>query len=181
MVLGVLLVAAALWQQPGRAVVPVPGQRGSAFDSTRDLVAEVGRSVADVRSALELFRRAVFNSPDAEVLNTAAGFRLQCRSLDSTAAAAARKVCRSCAERAVQSALSDYRAVLPSVSRVGGQCAARLARDSNGERAAERLRRDVRVVGNAIVEGLVPYERRLQTLRVAAGWAPRSPRARPSP
>jgi len=88
-------------------------------------------------------------------------------------------VCRSCAERSVQSALNGYRAILPSVSRVGAQCATRLARLSRGERAAGQLRRDVRVVGNAIVEGLVPYERRLQVLRVAAGWA--SPRARAGP
>jgi hypothetical protein len=173
MILRALLVAAALAQQPGRVVVPLPGQRGSAFDSTRALVAAVGQRVADVRSALELFRRAVFNSTDAEVLNTAAGFHLRCQALDSAAAAAARKVCRACAERSVQSALNGYRAVLPSVSRTGAQCAARLARLSRGARAAEQLRRDVRVVGNAIVEGLIPYERRLQTLRVAAGWAER--------
>ena len=181
MIVRVLLVAAALWQQPGRATVPVPGQRAAAFDSTRGLVAQVGQRVADVRSALELFRRAVFNSPDAEVLNTAAGFRLRCQSLDSVAAIAAQKVCRSCAARAVQTAVNGYRAVLPSVSRVGAQCATRLARLSRGERAAEQLRRDVRVVGNAIVEGLIPYERRLQTLRVAAGWAQRPTRTGPSP
>lgn len=180
MILRALLVAATLWQQPGRAVVPMPGQRSSAFDSTRGRVAEVGQRVADVRSALELFRRSVFNSPDAEVVNTADAFRLQCRSLDSTAAVAARKVCRSCAERDVQSALNGYRAVMPSVSRVGAQCAMRLERLLHGEHAAERLRRDVRVVGNAIVEGLIPYERRLQVLRVAAGWAPRATRAGPS-
>jgi hypothetical protein len=175
-----MLVAVALWQQPGRVVGPVPGQQSSGFDSTRARVAEVGQRVADVRSALELFRRAVFNSPDAEVVSTAAGFRLQCRSLDSTAAVAARKVCRSCAERTLQAALNDYRAVLPSVSRVGAQCATRLARLLHGEHAAERLRRDVRVVGNGIVEGLLPYERRLQVLRVAAGWAPRPKRPGPS-
>jgi len=181
MILHAMLVAAALWQQPGRAAVTLPGQQSSAFDTTRGLVAGVGQRVAGVRSALELFRRAVFNSPDAEVVNTAVGFRLQCQSLDSTAAVAARKVCRTCAERAVQSALNDYRAVLPSVSRVGAQCATRLARLMQGAGAAERLRRDVRVVGNAIVEGLVPYERRLQVLRVAAGWAPRPTRAGPRP
>jgi hypothetical protein len=179
MILRVLLVAAALWQQPGRATVRLPGTQRTAFDSTRDLVATIGQRVADVRSSLDLFRRAVFNSTDAEVLNTAAGFRLSCRSLDSAASVGARKVCRSCAERSVQSALNGYRAILPSVSRVGAQCATRLARLSRGERAAGQLRRDVRVVGNAIVEGLVPYERRLQVLRVAAGWA--SPRARAGP
>jgi hypothetical protein len=182
MILRALLMAAALWQQqPGRATVRLPGSQSTAFDSTKDIVAAIGQRVAGVRSSLELFRRAVFNSPDAEVLSTAAGFRLSCHSLDSAATAGARKMCRSCAERSIRSALNGYRAVLPSVSRVGAQCAARLARLSRGEQAAEQLRRDVRVVGNAIVKGLVPYERRLQTLRVAAGWAQRPPRAGPRP
>ncbi len=183
MVLPALLVSVALAQQPGRAVAPVPGQQSTAFDSAREQVAEVGRRVADVKSGLELYRRAVFNSPDAEVLSSATGLRGACQALDTTAARAARQLCRSCASRPVQTAFNSYRAVLPSVRQVGAQCAARLAR-ARGDRAAEQLRHDVRVVGNAIVRGLVPYERRLQVLRVAAGWAPRPQqpaRARPGP
>jgi hypothetical protein len=179
MLLPALLITAGLLQPPGRVGMPGQDTQGASFDSTRDLVAAIGRRVADVRSSLELFRRAVFNSTDAEVLSTAARFRIRCHALDSAALVVPRKMCRHCAERSVQSALDGYRAILPSVSRVGAECATRLARLSRGARAAERLRRNVRVVGNAIVEGLVPYERRLQILRVAAGWVGPPVRGRP--
>jgi hypothetical protein len=179
MMLPLLAIVAALGQQPGHAGVPSPQQRAEAFDSAKGIVSAVGLRIADVRSALELFRRAVFNSPDGEVLSTASAFRLRCRALDSVAVAGARRMCRSCGLAEVEVALRGYRDVLPAVGRVGARCADQLARLSRGSDAAKQLRREVRTVGNAIVVGLVPYERRLEVLRVAVGWA--SPRGRAQP
>jgi hypothetical protein len=179
MLLPVFAVVAALWQQPAPRAVASPQQPSAGWDSTRALVGSVGMGVAEVRSALELFRRAVFNAPDGEVLSTADMFHTRCHALDSVSVSAARKVCRSCASKSVQDALNGYRAVLPAVGRVGARCAQQLTRLLRGAGAAQRLRHDVRVIGNPIVAGLIPYERRLETLRKAAGWAP--PRARPAP
>jgi hypothetical protein len=161
-----LLFGLTLQQQP-RARAPQTGGHTAAFDSTGVAVNALGVRVADVRSALEEFRRAVFNGPDGEVLRTAGQFRAACHALDSVASRTARRVCRRCASSNVQQALDRYREAIPSVTRVGARCAAQLSRLVRGPDAAKRLRRDVRVIGNPIVTGLVPYERRLETLLAA--------------
>jgi len=111
----------------------------------------------------------------------AGGFVTQCRALDSVAVVASRRICRACASRDVQAAVNAYRMGLPAVGRLGARCAGQLLRLSRGPDAAKHLRHDVRVVGNAIVTGLIPYERRLQTLREVAGWVPPRIRPRPAP
>jgi hypothetical protein len=172
----ILSLAAVLLQQPLAARTQAPPGT-MPFDSTTKLITSTGRSIADVKSALEMYRRAVFNGSDADVLDASTTLRLRCHSLDSAAVFAARRVCRRCTQPNVQPPLDRYREIMPAVASVGSRCAARLAsllrKPAPG--AARQLRSDVRVVGNAIVTGLIPYERRLQALREATGWAP--PRA----
>ncbi len=171
-----LLLAAAIAQpQPSRAAARQEPAGATAFDSTTQQVRAVGRAVGDVKSALDVFRRDVFNSPDGDVLATAAGFQQSCHALDLAAVLAARKICRHCGSPEVQRALRGFRAVLPSLARMGVRCGARFKRAlavQPQHEAAASLRRDARVIGNEVMAALVPYEQRLQVLRVAAGWAP---------
>ncbi len=175
MILQMLAVLTALWQQPGRAPAATSADRLAAFDTTTATIGAVSDRVADVKSALDLFRRAVFNAPDGEVMITAEMFRARCHSLDSVAAAAPKRVCRSCAAPRVNAALSGYRRVMPVVARTGARCASRLERLANGPDGAKGLRREVRSIGNGIVAGFVPYERQLQVLTEALGVAPPRP------
>jgi hypothetical protein len=92
MILPVLALVAALWQQPAPASAQSRERRAAAWDSTTSLVVAVGLGVAEVKSGLELYRRAVFNAPDAEVLSAAQVFRSRCHSLDSVAVVASRRV-----------------------------------------------------------------------------------------
>ncbi len=165
-----LLLAGLLQQRPA----PAPQHDATpAFDSTTQVVRGVGFSVADVKSSVELYRRAVFNWPDSLVLSSAAALERSCHSLDRTALAAARKICRHCGSPDLQRALDGYRAVLPATARIGARCAARLGRlvrSGSPGKAAGRLRGDVEAVSGAIYTGFVPYERRVAVLRVAAGW-----------
>jgi hypothetical protein len=182
----ILSLAGVLLQQPLNAR-PQAQQGAPPFDSTTKLVSSTGKVVGQVKSALEMYRRAVFNGPDPDVLDASTSLRLQCHSLDSAAVFAARRVCRRCTQPNVQSALDRYREIMPEVASVGSRCAARLALllRKPAPEAARQLRHDVRVVGNAIVTGLIPYERRLEALRDVAGWAPArtntAPRRAPRP
>ncbi len=182
MLLPVLLIAAAL-QQPQQRPAPgaAVGQREAAgYDTSLTVVNRVGLKVAYVKSGLELYRRAVFNGADGEVLNTSDNLRQQCRALDSTAAAAPRKICRRCGSPAVAAALRRYEQILPSVARVGAQCASRIAYLARQRDAAKRLRAEVRVIGNRIVAGFAPYEQRVSALLLAVeGRAPASSPRRP--
>jgi hypothetical protein len=185
--LALLLVAGMLQQQP-RSTTVAQQEKAAAFDSTTRLVVAVGSAVADVKSYLDLFRRAVFNGLDADVVSSAAALGYRCDTLRSSAFQAARKVCQHCGARDVQQALEGYRGVMPELARTGASCGARLARllaaGGTQHDEAQGLRHAVRVIGNQIVAGIVPYERRLQVLRVAAGWAPAPVPAasdRPSP
>ncbi len=181
MILPILTFLGVLQQQPAaRRVAPaVAERRAESFDTARAIVSAVGRSVADVRSNLELYRRAVFNSTDADVLSTADALRGTCLALNTEALSGARRMCRTCGAREVQPSLQGYRGVLPEVGRTGAQCAGELSRLLRAREAAKELRHGVFAVGNIIFRGLVPYERRLGALRVAAGWAP--PRVAPVP
>jgi len=182
MLSALLLAGALLQQQPHRAPpphVPTATQRASAaaFDTTTQAVANMGASVAEVKTALSLYRRAVFNGPDGDVIASGQYFQRSCHVMDSVALVTARTVCRHCGSKAVQDALVGYRAVMPALSRLGARCATRFdellrGRDSV---AVRRLRREVRVIGNEIVAGLSRYEQRLERLRVAAAWTKTAP------
>ncbi len=162
-----LLLAGLLQQRPA----PAPQHDATpAFDSTTQVVRGVAFSVADVKGSLELYRRAVFNWPDTLVLSSAAALQRSCQSLDRTALAAVRKVCRHCGSPDLQRALEGYRGVLPSVARMGAGCARRLRgllRSGPPEAAARRLRGDVGAISNAIYTTLVSYEGRVADLRRA--------------
>ncbi len=179
MTLSILTLVLALWQQPARTPAARSAQQRAAFDTTGAAVNAVGDRVADVKSGLELFRRAVFNGPDGEVLSSAELFGARCRSLDSAATAARPKICRSCSAPRVNTAFTGYRQGLPDLARTGSQCAARLQQLAARSDAAKGLRREVRSIGAALVAGLTRYERRVQTLRQALGTMP--PRAAPAP
>jgi hypothetical protein len=176
--LALLLVSAILQQQPTRAAALQREASSAEFDSTTQQVALVGSAVAEVKSYLDLFRRAVFNGSDGDVLTAAGAFGQHCHWLEIAALRASRKVCRHCGSPEVQRALEGYRGVMPTVARTGARCAAtigRLQAATSQHQAAVNLRHDVRAIGDAIVAGLTRYESRLQALRVAAGWAPQAP------
>lgn len=164
-----LLVLMAAFQQPR---TPAAG-RIENYDSTVATIVAIGRSVADVKSALDAYRHTVFNGTNANVVQRAGEFRGACLTLASTADRGARTLCRSCVNPQIRPTLEQYRANLPRLGAVGRQCAARLRELSAGSegRSAERLRRQVREVGNRIVLGFQPYEARLQRVREAFGWA----------
>lgn len=167
-----LLAVALLQQQPQPVTRDSRAASRIAFDSTRDAVVTMGARVASVRSSLDLYRRAVFNGPDGDVVAMATHFRQACRALETTARLTARRVCRTCGSVPVQRALEGYRGVMPEVRRTGAHCAARLGEllRRNAPERVRLLRRDVRVIGNDVVIGLRSYERRLAVLRQAAGW-----------
>jgi hypothetical protein len=181
--LAVLLSVALLQQQPERVTRDSRVESRIAFDSTRDAIVTMGARVASVRSSLDLYRRAVFNGSDGDVVAMATHFRRACHALESTARLTARRVCRTCGSRPVQRALEDYRGVMPEVSRTGARCAARLGAllRRKAPEGARLLRRDVRLIGNDVVIGLRSYEQRLAVLREAAGWTHSPPVPRTPP
>lgn len=178
-----LLVA---FQQPARAA---PSQQPTAsrpatqraaargpvenYDSTVATIVAVGSRVAEMKTDLDQYRRAVFNRTDANVVRQADQLRQSCQSLATTAERAAHTLCRSCINRQIRPTLDQYRAYLPRLGVVGRQCATRLRELSSGSesQSAGGLRREVRRVGNRIVLGLRPYEVRLEAVRRAFGWA----------
>jgi len=168
-----LLALATALQQPTTANERALQARRTALDSSRAAIAHMADRVADVRSALDVYRRAVFNGTDADVLNMAAFLANACHGMDSVAVVTVRKVCRRCAfQPEVQSAFDGYRQVIPAVGRTGAACAARLARLARGPAPAKGLRDEVRVIGNPIVTVLMKYEERVHAVLVALNAAP---------
>ncbi len=159
-------------QQPRRAPAELSGP--AAYDTSFAAINQVGFAGAYVKSALDLLRRAVFNSPDAEVLSAAGNLRAKCRELDSTATGVPRRICRHCGSPQVRSALQRYRASLPSLARVGGRCASRVAVLSRGSGAAARIKREFFTLSNPIIEGLRADERHYPDVEIAmqGGVAP---------
>jgi hypothetical protein len=171
MMIPLALAMAALLQQPQAPQRPAqtPATREAATNETRQAIIDVGRGVAEMRSAHDALRRAVFNSPDAVVVQRAHQMRESCRALTTVAAAAALHVCRSCFSTAVQPAMSAYRGVLPEVGRVGTRCASQLDRALRAPDSAAALRRDIWSLATTVVNGLFPYEERLLAVRRALG------------
>lgn len=187
MLSSILILFAALLQQPERGAAPSQHAREATFDSSRVAVARMANHVADLRSGLDVFRRAAFNGADGDVVTTAANLSAQCRTLDSLAAVTERKVCRRCAfQPAVQEALDGYRRAMPALGRSGARCVVRLRQLSRGADVVKRLRRDARSVSNPIVLALTDYERRLDALLEVLNAKPprpipRRPAQRPGP
>jgi len=144
------------------------------FDTTVAAIRRVGLSVAEVKSGLEAFRRAANREPGGVVVERAAMLQGKCRAMARSASTEARVLCRDCVDGERRAALERYRAYLASLARVGNECAASIARQhqrGGTDRAAERLKREARAIGDRIIAGLVPYEQRLAVVRRAFGWA----------
>jgi len=171
-----LALAAALFlQQPApQRPAPAPANRDAAQATSRQAITDVGLRVAEVRSTYDLYRRAVFNLPDAMVLQRGQELRRVCGDLASMARAAGGRICRTCFAAGAQRAVERYRAVLPSVSQVGVRCAGQVAQPAGGREAARALRRSVDQVGRGLTNGLQTYEARVQGIREGFGIAPAS-------
>jgi len=175
-----LLLAVTLLQQPRHETPAARAARLQAFDTTKAVVGLVGKPIAEVRSALDVYRRAVFNGTDDEVLHNADYLRTSCEAVDSAAKRNVTRVCRHCAAGDVQAAFDRYRQMLPSLSSGAGRCAARLWRLERGPDAAKRLRQDVRVIGNPLIMTLRGYEARLTVVLRVLNIIPAAPlRTRP--
>jgi hypothetical protein len=172
----VLAVALVLQQQ----AAPRPTSAAETVQAaTRQAISDVGRGVGEARSTHELLRRAVFNGPDAQVVERARQMQQRCRELVTIVQSAAGRVCRSCFSASAQRAIDAYRAALPSVTQVGTRCVNQLTRDLRARDAAAAARASIRVIGAAVTSGLLPYEAKLLEVRRAFGLvAPDGP-ARP--
>jgi len=178
MIPSALVLAALVLQQPAPRPSPAANAaRLAAFDTSKAVMAEVGGAVAHVKSGLDIYRRAVFNGPDQEVLNNADFLRAACADVDSAARRGAGRICRRCAEPDVQRALDGYRQMLPSLARGTARCAAQLWLLEQRHDGPARLRHDVWVVGNPLVATLRYYEARvgvlLQALHITPAVQPR--------
>ena len=179
--MNVLMLAAAVLfqQQPATR----PSSDTSALAVSRQTITEVGMSVAEVRSALDLYRRAAFNSPNSVAVERAQVLQRRCAELDVAARAARTRICRACFTADVQPAIERYRGGLVGTAQLGVRCAGFLARRLRADPTGAAARRDARSVSELIVEGLRPYEAQVHGVRVALGLevaapqpAPRRPR-----
>jgi hypothetical protein len=165
----VLAAAVLLHQQVPQRPAQSSASRDSAVTGSRQAIVDVGRSVAEMRSAHDALRRAAFNSSDAVVVERAQELRQRCRDLTTVARATPGRLCRTCFSAAAQRAVNGYRAILPGVSQVGTRCASQLAQSIGTRTPAASVRRDIWAVGRTTVEGLFPYEARLRDVRRAFG------------
>lgn len=161
--------APAASQQPQLTRDPPPR---TAYDSTVYAITALGTRVAEVRSGIELLRRAAFNEPDGSVLERADLMRTRCREMAAAAERGQQFICRGCQAPNVQGVLDAYRSQLPAVARLARSCAARLEQLRGGEpaAAAAALRGEARPLSARLAEGLRPYEQRLEAVRRAFGW-----------
>lgn len=169
-----VLAAALLFQQqvPRRLAPGTPQASDSVQAATVQAITEVGRSVADMRSAHEFLRRAAFNQTEPMVVERAQQMQQRCRDLTTVARAAVARVCRRCFAAAAQRALNAYRGVLPSVGQVGTRCANQLGQMLRARDPAAAVRRNVWSITRTIVQGLLPYEARVQEVRQAFNLVP---------
>jgi hypothetical protein len=179
--MNVLVLAAAVLfqQQPATR----PSTDTSAVATSRQAITDVGMSVAEVRSALDLYRRAAFNSPSSVAVERAQVLRRRCAELDVAARAARTRICLRCFAADVQPAIERYRGGLVGTAQLGVRCAGVLARRLRADPTGTAARSDARSASELIVEGLRPYEDRVRGVRVALGLevaapqpAPRRPR-----
>jgi len=174
------LIVAVLLQQPlAQRPAPSTAAHDSATSRSRQAIQDVGLHVAAMRTAHDAFRRAVFNFPATVVAERAQDMRRSCEDLTATARAAPARICRSCFAARVQRAMDGYRAGLPGVARVGTRCVAQMARILGAKDPAATARRDVYAVTDGVVQGLFPYEARVQEVRRALGLIPLTPQREP--
>ena len=161
-----LVLAVALALQQLTAQQPA----AQAQTGTRQAITDVGRAVAEARGGHERLRRAVFNFADAQVLERAREMQQRCRELVTIAQAAPGRLCRSCYAASAQRAIDAYRITgLPSVGRVGTRCVNQLTQDLRARNAAAAVRASIRIIGQTVAAGLMPYEAKLRDVRIAFG------------
>ena len=176
MISSALVLAALVLQQPAPRPAPATvAARQAAFDTTKAVVGEVGRAVGQVKSGLDVYRRAVFNGADEEVLHNADYLRAACVGVDSVARHAVGRICRRCADADAQRAFENYRLMLPDLGRGMARCAAQLWKLERRPDGPKRLRQDVRVIGNPIVATLRYYEAKLAVVLQALHITPAPP------
>jgi len=164
-----LALALALVLQQQAVQQPATAAGDSAQAATRQAITDVGRGVAEARSAHDLLRRAVFNSSDAQVVERARQMQQRCRELTTIVQSATGKVCRSCWGATAQRAINGYRMALPSVGQLGTRCVNQITRDLRAANAAAAVRASIRTVSQMITSGLEPYEAKLLDVRRAFG------------
>jgi hypothetical protein len=160
-------------QRPSSVLRPSSGAPRTAFDSSVAALVDVGTKVAEVRSAYELYRRAVFNQPDGAILVRGDLYQNSCRALAVSVQKAQREICRTCMAPNIRPTIEQYRANLPSLTRMANACSARMARlrERGTAAAADGMRADIRLEGERLLNGLRPYEARLAEVRRVMGWA----------
>jgi hypothetical protein len=150
----------------------VPPPRQGAPDTVVLAIQRVGFAVGEVKSRMDLLRLSAGNDPDSAVLGSAARLRDACEALAATAVAQGSVLCSHCLEQERQAPIDAYRAYLPSLERAGKHCAARIVQLRQGAGAANHLRQEATAISHQLVEAIIPYEQRLNAVRVAFGWAP---------
>ena len=179
MLTSALAMVVAMLQQPTHESAAARAARTAAYDSTEAAFRQVGLSVAQVKSGIDVYRRAALGGLDDDVLRTAAFLRRSCETADTTVRHAEARICRHCSPGNVQPAFDSYRGMLPSLRAEMGRCAGRLQQQERGSEPAKQLRAAVRDVGNPLVETLRRYERYVTRVRTALGLTPTNP-ARPA-
>lgn len=158
----------------GSQIASRMSRASNPLDSTIGMVADIGVKVGEMRSSYDALRLAAYNGADGAVVERAQTFGGSCQAVASLARTGQRVLCRSCmTTRAMQSAVNDYRAVLPVLERAAQRCADRM-RQVNADRVVvtqvTALRRDVEPQGNQMIEALRQYETRVAALRRVMGW-----------
>lgn len=175
----VLAAVLLLPQQVPQGPALSPAARQAAVTDSRQAIMDVGKGVADFRTAHDALRRAVFNSSDGVVVQQMQAMRRSCQDLTAVARAAPPRLCPHCFGARAQLAVNRYRAVLPAVAQFGMRCSTRMDRDLRAKEPAATLRRGIWAFSHDAVDGLLPYEARLQDVRRAFNLV--SAQQRPAP
>lgn len=144
-------------------------------DSVMAAISDLAEKVGAARSGIDQYRRSAYNDAEDEAMAQAHAYGTACRNL----AAAARRdrtwFCRSCFEHAMQAAVDQYRAYLPTVEQFGRGCAARMNALKPSHpvgKVNSVLRQSAEFETTRIIRALGGYEARLALVRGAMS-APR--------
>ena len=165
-----------LQQQPFQA----QAQDTTPEGVSRQTISSVGLAVAEVRGALDLFRRAVFNDPDAVVVERARLLRTKCDALATAARQAPARICRTCFHGA-QPEIERYRTSLRATVQTTTRCVNTVDGLTRARNAGAALKRGFRPLSQQIIAGLLPYETAIHGIRLALGLEVPIQRAAPPP
>jgi hypothetical protein len=155
-------------------------QDTTALGVSRQTISSVGLAVAEVRGALDLFRRAVFNDPDAIVVERARLLRGKCDALATAARQAPAQICRTCFHGA-QPEIERYRTSLGATVQTSARCVRTIDGLERGRNAGAALKRGFRPLSQQVIAGLLPYESAIHGVRLALGLEVPVQRAAPPP